>query len=445
MKNLFQQNKRRRAVFLIVFYFLCAPGLFPAEDQKPQATARLEIGADSLNRRFIRPILEFIFPYGKDQFYFRIDYLQRQNRRLEGEVDFWLTAGFDKHLTRKVGLFAELDHLCRHLTSRYNPEVFDINETTAGFSLNFENAEFKLGGGAYIGKNPDYRYLFLTGIRWTQILDSDFSLGAEIKYVNSSRILYQAEFACAIHPGMDLFLRRERQYEFPDMNYLGLRFKSLAKVPGSIDKLSSRINTVILDHKHKVAVDNNFILTLYEEKDKRLILDITARIPVLETENFLGPFRPDKITYPFILEYEKKLFRDIRFLAYGRYINSMPVDTDMPYDEHLGVGIGFRNQAYFDRLNKTFRIEGRGGLNFSQDEFFALKTGLNTISSPVKLGAESHFQLFGDIITARFDAFAEFGSTVRIRPLVSLEQKWDLGADEAQVRLFAGIHLLKWF
>jgi hypothetical protein len=437
---------RRTKIFFVTFLCLSSLSVFlPGSDRKPQAKASLEIGGDSLSRRFFRPTFEFIFPTGRDHFYFRIDYLQRQNRRLEGEVDFWLTAGFHKNLAQKWSLFVELDHLCRHLTSKYNPEVFDINETVAGLSFNTKDFTFKLSGGPYIGKNPDYRYLFTSGINWIRILQSEFSLDTEVKSINASRFLYHVELACSVHPGMDLFLRRERQYEYPDMTYLGFRIKSLSRVPGSIDKLSSRINAVVLDHKHKVAVDNDFVLSLYQKNKKRLLLKITARIPVLETENFLGPFKPDTITYPVTLEYEKQLFDNLRFLIYGRYINSMPVDTDLPYTEYLGAGIGFRNQAYFDRLDKTFRIQGRGGLNFFKDKFIELKTGLNTVSDPYNFGAETHIQLFGEILTARIETFLEFGSTVKMRPLVSLEQKWDLSGMNAQTRLFAGIHLLKWF
>lgn len=440
-----RHGKIKKCLLFAAVYMICLPFVFSAADSESQAAASLEIGADSLSRRFFRPTLEFTFPAGKGRMYFRIDYLQRLNRRLEGTIDFWLTGGFKKHLNEKLNLFIELNHMCRHETSRFNPEVLDINETAAGLSLEAENLNFKLGGGPYIGKNPAYRYLLLAGAHWRRIFHSDFSLNAEVKNINGSLILYQAELACAVHPGLDLFFRRERRYEYPDSSYLGLRFKSLSQIPGSIDKLSSRLNAVIFDRRHKVEADNEFILTLYQKKNKRLMLEITAQIPVLDTENFLGPFRPDEISYPISMEYEYKIHRNLRLLVYGRYVNSMPVDSALPYREHLGIGVGFRNQAYFDRLSKPFRIHFRGGTNFSKEKFAELKAGLNTRPDKTIWGTESRLHLLGDILNARWDIFFEFGSSIRIRPLLSWAKTWDLSTHLSHTRLFAGIELLKWF
>ena len=97
----------------------------------PRASASLEAGVESAQRRYFRPHLKFEFPSRFARVFADLDFYHRTNGDLEGEVDYWLGLGLSRPLSSRSELEALLRHFCRHKTFRDYPEVLDINEGLA--------------------------------------------------------------------------------------------------------------------------------------------------------------------------------------------------------------------------------------------------------------------------------------------------------------------------
>lgn len=126
------KNYLLKVIHLLLFIILTPMLVFahPYDFQisKPKAKADIEFGIDSFERKYYRPHIEFCFPLESNILFFSLQYYHRINSRLQGEVDFWLKAGWRKILSDRLVLEANLNHMCRHYTSIHNPVTFDLNE-----------------------------------------------------------------------------------------------------------------------------------------------------------------------------------------------------------------------------------------------------------------------------------------------------------------------------
>ena len=351
------------------------------------------MGADSLERRYIRPRLRFDFPVSFGSFYLDSDYYQRMNGQLQGEIDFWIDLGFNKALSRQWQVALDLNHFCRHTTSFDYPHVLDANELRAEFWFDLSFFRLGLGGGTFLGGNAGYQNLVILNVDWPRILGSEFSLTAETKLVDFKEAFYEFELSIALDPSVDILVRYTKHYFYPKTTYLGLRFNSRGKAGEFIDKAMFSGGIFPDDETQKVFADNEFKLSFFRRQDKQVLLTLNGNIPIRRKDSFLGTFHPEEIKYQAALEYEKKISTEFFGVVYGRYAVHLPVDVDQHFESSLGVGIGLKNQSHFKKLDKSVRFSVYAGHNFSHNYDTGLSLGVNTIAQTINLGADIQAEL----------------------------------------------------
>ncbi len=410
----------------------------------PIATASLEIGADSLERRYIRPRLRFDFPLSFGLFYLDSDYYQRMNGQLQGEIDFWIDLGFSKALSRQWQFTLDLNHFCRHTTSFDYPHVLDANELCAEFWVDLSLFRLGLGGGTFLGGNAGYQSLVILNMDWRRILDSEFSFTAETKWVDFKEAFYEFELSIALDPSVDILVRYTKHYFYPKATYLGLRFNSGGKAGEFIDKVLFRGGVFPGDETQKVFAENEFKLSFFQSSDKQVLLTLNGNIPIKRKDTFFGTFHPEEIKYLAALEYEKKIGSELLGVVYGRYSVHMPVDVDLQFDSRLGVGIGLKNQSHFEKLEKPVRFSVYAGHNFSHKYNTALRLGVNTVAQSTNFGLDIQSELNPTWFTNLAEAFIEFGKEVKFRPYIAFEWTEFLDSDQTRTRFLFGIDLISW-
>ena len=411
---------------------------------KAKGTASLEIGVESAERRFVRPRLRFDFPLKSGLLFTSIDYYHRTNGDLEGEVDFWLTLGYNNRVSDDLELEFVLNHFCRHKTLRDYPDILDINELFARFWLSQEAIRLGFGGGTYLGQSNNYESLLLFNFVWPRIFDSEFSASVDIKLVDFQEIFYELELAIALDPSADLFARYTKQYEYPKTAYLGIRFNSRGGAGEHVDELRFRGGLFPDDDDHKVFSETEFKLAFFRKPRSRLLLSLSGYIPVERGKKFLGAFYPEKIRYLAALDYEKKITTGLFAFGYFQYNLHLPVDVDQSFTSSLGLGLGLKNQSYFKKLEKNFRFVVFGGQNFSRRYDFGLRVGLNTTGKSVNFGGDVRIDLNGNEFYRLYEFFAEFGSEVKVRPFLAFEQTTFRKDDTSRNRLLLGLELYAW-
>ncbi len=133
----------------------------------PQAEVKAELGIDSLDRRFYRPIFTFSWPVallGSSRIRLEIDYLQRMNGDLQGVIDYWVRVGAENRVWGddaggSVSVEAVLNHFCRHLASIANPYVLNLNELMGRVVVRSGGAALGAGFGPFIGGSRGYGHL----------------------------------------------------------------------------------------------------------------------------------------------------------------------------------------------------------------------------------------------------------------------------------------------
>ena len=411
----------------------------------PRIRSEVEIGADRFARRFFRPTVELTYPAGSSFWHLDIRFDQKTNSRLQGEIDFRIKTGWSSPVGRGFFLEGDLIHFCRHVTSRPNPVIFDINELIARVRFASDHVTAGLGLGTYLGKTGGYRSLAHIHGALPRILGSEFSLSGEARLVNFQTLLHEAELSAALNDNVDLFVRNARTYKDRNMTYAGLRFKSDGLEDVLFEHQHLRLQAFPGDGIHKVKAVPAVGLILFNRPDRRFLLQIETRIPVLKGNSFLGRFRPDSMRYPLSLVYERRAAPGLYGFGYGRLDVEMPLDTSAEGAVDLGFGLGLRNQAHFNRLVRPLRFEVRGGWNVHRDFEAALHLGLNTVGKPVDFGVDVSGEYDATRRETRIRVFGETGGSVKIRPYAGIEQRWfrnDSG--QSRVRFVIGVELIRW-
>jgi len=442
-KRIFRPKKNYFRVFL--FLLLIFSSCFVWAQQGAEAQASLEIGGDSQERRYFRPRLRFDFPAGSGNFFMEMDYIQRINSSLRGEVDFWLSAGYIQPISRFFSVDAGLHHLCRHKTSMDYPVILDINEVFARLWFKNESVHLGLGSGSYLGTSGGYDHIVVFNMSFPNLFGSEFSGNAEIKCIDMKEILYDLEFDCALSSSLDLFLRYTRHYRYPKTAYMGIRVKTEQNVESHIDKLKFKAGIYPFHNKYKVAGLHEFKLSFLESQKGRVLIIMEGRIPVLWGEGFIGPYRPEEINYPLSLQYEKRVGHALFAAGYFRYTISMPMDINERFSSDLGAGLALRNQRDFDELKKRLRFEIFAGQNFSHDIDAGARAGWNSVGRDLNFGSNLAVVWNPEKWIGSAEVFVEFGSKAKIRPYIGYRRIVDTEAGNLSFnRLFFGIMLMQW-
>ncbi len=429
---------------LLLPLFLTVGTLFPQQNTT-QTKAYLEYGIDSMERAFFRPKLHFNIPLRFADLFVDAEFLHRMNSRLEGEVDFWINLGSKKQISSLVSLEAALNHFCRHKTLQDYPRILDINELVGKCWFRLPNMDLGIGGGTYLGTSNHFTGLITADLQWGRIFETEFSARSQLKWTDFNRLFYEFELAFTLEPGLDFFARTTQHYEYPKTAYLGLRFSSEGDMGRHLESFRFRGSFISADEAYKVKAQEEFRLNLYETEKRRLLLSLGANIPIKSGEAFFSTFHPDDVSYCVQMEYELKLRRLMAAYVYGLYDLLMPADRADGFSSSLGLGVGLRNQAYFDRLDRTFRFDFSVGQNFKNTFDMRVRLGVNTQGPSVRYGSNFRIDFDPDAKHALLEVFAEFGGQVRFRPFLAYEHM-DLShrPGSSLDRFLVGIELLGW-
>ncbi|MFB0566804.1 MAG: hypothetical protein ACETWK_14135 [Candidatus Aminicenantaceae bacterium] len=412
--------------------------------QEGKAEVTVELGIDSLERKYYRPQLRFDIPLKFGLLFLESMYYQRINSKLQGEVDFWLRAGLMRNISDSVTFEASANHMCRHYFSRYYPDAYDFNELIGRFWLEKKRYILGFGLGTYFGGTADYKGLAVFNCQLPSILDSEFSLSAEIKLVNFDEIVYELEISAALDESADLFVRNTKHYEYRNTTYIGMRFKSGENGNSPVDYMRFGAGFYPFDDDYQAVVTKKVIFEFFKNTHTRALFTLDTVIPVLRSRVFLRRFKPEQIRHPLSVEYEKKATDNLFVYGYCEYDLVMPIDEDLEFESSLGIGAGLRNQYNFDLLIRKFRFEFYGGYNFTHNYDFGANIGYNTVQKPFNVGLEVHLRFNSEKSQNIFRFFCEFGNEVMIRPFVGVEQIVYFNSDkQSNHRFLFGVELFK--
>jgi hypothetical protein len=433
-------------IFLLLTSLRCfADHVAPAQDT-PHAIANIEIGTDSNERRFFRPYLRFEFPIRKGTIFTEVNYYQRINSQLKGEVDFWIKAGLIYDFTDLLSLEGSLNHFCRHITSHTYRTIFDANEFLGRLWYRTDNMKLGFGGGFYVGGWEWYDNLIVFNYKYPNILKTEFGIEAELKLINFTKVLHDLEFFISLNENLDLFVRNTKHYEYDNKTYLGIRFKSGGQADNIIRNLELQTGVLPSYDSHKMESRLAIDLEFFRTQDRRLQISLISRIPILRDDTFFHAFRPDKIEYPLSIQYERKIKDNLYAVGYCLYHVTMPVDVDQTFTSNLGVGVGLRNQPFFEKLDKTVRFDVFGGPNFTHTYDVGTSLGFNTIKRSLNFGANIKTRVNADTFDGSLTVFGEFGNEIKIRIFVSGESTRFFNVDEPAVNKWQfGFTLFSWF
>jgi len=376
-------------------------------------------------------------------------YDQRLNGRLRGASDFWLTTGLEHELPGSWSLEAAVRHMCRHETSRDNPTILDVNEVLGILQLRARDFTLGLGFGGYIGKTLDYRRLAMFSLTLPDIPAKGVSLETEVKWVDFSQWLYEAGFSVAIGPNTALFLRGARTYRFPAAVYIGFRYAS-GETGGRppLENFKFAAGAVPFDERYKLAAFGEYRLDLHRKGRSRLITDVGFSSPVLYGDGFFSQFRPDKLVYNIMGEYEREVRPSLFVSWYAAYAVDMPADKALSFAGSLGTGLKLKNQPNFERLERSFRFDIAAGWNFKYDEELTLRAGVNTVPEKgLTIGADLECRMSGRR-RAEIDMrlFTNIGRAVAVRPFIGLRNGPSLSrtGPSGKFKFVVGICLYRW-
>ncbi|MBN1224673.1 MAG: hypothetical protein JXB23_15600 [Candidatus Aminicenantes bacterium] len=439
----------RKMLLSVIVLVLLATTLYAYQERHPDSPssvmASLEIGADSLQRRYFRPKLRFDFPLNWGNIFMEMNYYQRINSRLIGEVDFWLLGGVMIDVSASSQLEVSLNHMSRHVTSEVNPVIFDVNELLARFWIRDRRISLGLGGGGYLGGNDAYDNLLAFNIALPQILGTEFGISAEAKWVNFTKILSDFEFYITLSKSVDLFVRNSRHYDYDATTYIGMRLRAGRNDKHFLKKLKLRSGTLPADNRYKLETKTEFYLEFLRTSKAGLQLMMNSRIPILENEEILGPFRPEKIAYPMVLEYERKISDDLLILGTINYNAEMPLDTDKAFTSTLGLGVGISNQSFFEKLDKRFRYAISGGRNFKHDYNAEARFGVNTLNSPLNFATDARLLVNDEAFYGSLEIFAEFGGEIKARLFLNGDYTDSFRGTASRATWRFGFEFIRWF
>lgn len=426
--------KRIATLALIVACLACAAVRARAEDADARdIILRAEFGISNDGHGYARPSLRYYFPLSTVRLFAETIYEHRLNARLEGSIDFWLRGGLLVPLGSGVEAEFSLNHLCRHALSLSGPFVLSVNEALGRLWWRSGGAELGLGLGAYFNTSsvifdePGTGHgLAVANFNWERIAGTPFSLTSELKAADFKKLMPDIEVRAAVAPGISLFVRNVTTYQLPNMTDFGLGFGSNQIEQSNISFVSTTAEFLPSDEDHKLIVDQVADIDLFRTADDRVLIQAEAYLPILRGKSFAGLFRPEKIAYPFWLEYEHRLGASTFLFGYGYYRVDIPVDRAQKFSTVLGLGAGLRNQRVFEALDSPVRYEVSAGLDSPHDYDLSLSVGLNTVHGQPDFGLEAKARLNADAEVATVLVLTEFGTRTRVRLMAGVDWLRDL-------------------
>jgi hypothetical protein len=440
--------KKYLPLFLILIALLPAAARAQEEgSRQSKATLVVEYGLDSLERRYYHPTFHFDFPIRGGNVFSEVQYLSRMNGRLQGAIDYWVNVGVQKTIREKLKLELRLNHFCRHTKLRSTPYIWNLNEVLGGVGLSTAKLDLSLAFGGYTGGSEGYRELAVVNGEWRGFLIPEMALSAEVKWVNFSRLYHEFGFALALNRHVELFFKNSRQYEFPTMSYLGLRYKSTGKDETALASMKMMVGASPFDDVFKLEVAGGFKFEFFADLSRRVILGVDFESPILNGDGFFAQFWPAKMIYDIGLDYEKKVGPNLFAVWANRYRADMPVDVRMPFTASLFTGVALRNQADFDEFERAIRFEVAAGYNFKRGLEFSGKLGaLLCRNNVMKLAGELTNQVDGKRVRADFRLLADFSLPVQLRPYVGWKKDFYLDATPPVAgRILFGLGFFKKF
>ena len=425
----------------MIFTVLLLISIFSYSNTKNRAEANVEFGIDSNERKYYKPQINFCFPINSVKLFVGAKYYQRSNSKLIGEIDYWLKGGLFFRIKDNFEIETGLYHMCRHLTSHENLEIFDLNEIISRLWANLNNTTVGLGIGTYIGNNK-YRNLLILNTKFNKIFNSELSFNSEFKIVNLEKFLHEIEFSIALDKGFDFFLRNTTTYDYRNMTYIGFRIKSDGYIKNYINKLKLGTKFYPFDENYKLGVENEFKIEFFKSKFKRLVVQVQSFTPILKGEKFLGTFWPERMTYPLLIKYERKI-KDFYLFGYCDYKIDIPLDVNKRFTSSLGTGLGIKNQKDFEYLENKFRYELSSGYNFKNNFDLVLNLGVNTLKKKINTGVDMNLTLNAKKTFFGFKIFSSFNKEIEVRPFLKYEVLNH--TEESEKRFSIGIEFIKWY
>jgi hypothetical protein len=414
-----------------------APFSSRAEDESKlenRAALVVEYGLDSLERRYYHPSFRFDFPFRGGDLFSEVQYHSRMNGRLQGAIDYWVSAGIRTRPRDRLRLELRLNHFCRHGTVRDTPYVWNLNEVLGrAIILNRGRLTLALGAGAFIGGSEGYDHLATAGAEWRGLLLPELSLAAELKLVNFSRLYHELGFSLALNGALEIFFKNARHYEFPSMSYLGLRVRSREgeSVGSFFDLLQVRVGASPFHHLLKLEVEGGIKLEFFKSESRRVMVGFDFAAPILNGDGFFAQFWPWKMVYDIGLDYERRISPGLFAAWVSRYRLDMPVDSAEPFAASLFTGLALRNQPDFDVLDKDVRFEAAAGFDFKRGLEVSGRLGLGIWHGRGwQVLTEIGGQADGGRIRFDLRLLASGGRNVECRPYLGWTK--DIGIDPTQ-------------
>ncbi len=428
--------------------FAAAAGPDQGPKDKPFLRADLSLGADMFQRRYVNPSIRFALPFGPARFFADMTFEQLSNRDVEGELDIHLRSGLLVQAHPLLAFEGVLDHLSRHQTSMSNPVIFDVNEVVGRAWVGTPSLRAALGGGFYIGKQAGYSSLWTADVEARHIADTEFSFWAGYKFIDGGRRVYGLELSAGVAAGADLFIRRERRYQLDPITLIGIRFHAVEDAGSMVDKARLLIGALPFDGRHKLLGSEELRLAFMKRPGSRVLLTVAGDIPVLKTKPFFGSFRPNLLSYPLAIEYERSVGKGYYALGWFRFRTDLPLDIPQPFESRLSAGVGFRNQTDFDRLDRPVRFEVLGGRELMGGWQGWLKAGINTVGRE-SVGADVVASTAPGERRLKAEVFFNLDRGVHIRPFVGFESTSEPANADPRApssrRFQMGITVLEWF
>jgi len=393
-----------KKTFIIFLLFLSAAA-FATEKPKAKGLAEFDIGFDNNSYDIvIKPTVRFEFPLlQKGRFFIDLSHNQTVNNNLEGIIDFWVRAGAFYPITEKVEFEFSINHTCRHVTSSDAfKDFFDANELLLRGWYRQKNLDLGLGIGKLIGNNQqiygEHNSVLIGNLDCRNILDTGVSFSSELKLVNWSGLLWDADVSFALNSYISLFIKSIKPYLYEKpMVYAGLRLKSYTedKKPASRELISFVMAKaeVCPDHEdYKSIIYQTIGFEKMLNTTRRFAISLSIDVPVLKGQEFFGNFWPDYIVYSFLTEYGW-LQKNGQYVGiyFGNYVK-MPVDVNTEPLKQIFLGLIVKNQRHFEQLDKRFRYELATGHDLDSYMDFGLKLGLNTLKEKFNIGLNAELR-----------------------------------------------------
>jgi len=433
---------------IVINTFFYQEGAEKGKFPKIKARGEIEFGIDSWERRYYRPRFRFDFHHSFATYFLDVLFYQQMDGRIQGGIDYWIMLGMQKKIGRADNWIEfRLNHMCRHISSRENSPIFDLNEVLARVWLEKPNYRVGIGGGGYSGGSANYKNLFLFNLEFPGILNSEISLKGEIKLVDFNQVLHEAELSFNLTKSLDLFIRNTRVYELKNTTFMGLRIKSHGKMAQWLDSLKLITGIYPWYGRHKLKVIGKYRFALFKTGKRRLVVSLDFFAPIWRGETFLKTFFPEKMVYPVLVEYERKIKNSLYLTWYGKYRLNLPMDENEEFKADLATGMGLRNQPDFDQIIKKIKYECSLGYNFKHGIEMSAKGGMVFFRSKgFKGGADVTFTLNRKEFFGDFKLFANFGNEVAIRPFVGFEIAEFFNSQRpSENKFLLGFGLYKWY